>query len=502
MKTHYSFIFIFFNLLAQLNAIPSSQLEINSEEASYDGHEIILTGDVTVEHDLGKIFAKHFSMAPSENKQKFSLSKLFMRDEVSIDFYNGGKLTCDHAEIDYANLYAIFLSSSTHPDVSFEFKQEKGKTAQQLPFLIKGTQLQVCLIKNEHATVKKQKQLFDHLQMDGRVRVSYGDEYELTAEHAFYQLDHLTPSDPFSGEILLTPQPGSLCQLTHKNGDFIVAEEIKIDRRTKQILFKQVHGHLAHQSTNSSQKLNFSANALIWNPNHQSFKLEGNVRVKEDNRLALKTDYELLINYEQTKEKKDLVSIFAPQHIEFTYQDVAKTSLRKLNCQGSFLLDHKNFKIKMESPRDAQGQVMRSEQVKLEDAMGEMYADQLEIDYTAQNGKLFTPSVIILRGHVQVFNRFNGHKEKTDAVLQYALADQLEYFPISQDMILTSDKGQRVLFFDKINQVQMSAPGLKIHHDKIKRKEVIQGIGDVRFTFIERESEQLKERFSLPENSL
>ena len=85
--------------------------------------------------------------------------------------------------------------------------------------------------------------------------------------------------------------------------------------------------------------------------------------------------------------------------------------------------------------------------------------------------------------------------------MQYALADELEYQPHSQEIVLKAQEGNRVLFFDKINGVQMSAPGLKIHHDSMKRKDTVQGIGDVHFTFVEKELEQLKKRFHLSKKS-
>jgi hypothetical protein len=67
-------------------------------------------------------------------------------------------------------------------------------------------------------------------------------------------------------------------------------------------------------------------------------------------------------------------------------------------------------------------------------------------------------------------------------------------------MTLAGVNGNRVLFFDKVNNVQMSAPSLKVRHDSSTQKDSIQGLGDVRFTFIEKELEQLKEHFRLEES--
>ena len=62
-------------------------------------------------------------------------------------------------------------------------------------------------------------------------------------------------------------------------------------------------------------------------------------------------------------------------------------------------------------------------------------------------------------------------------------------------MVLSASEGNRVLLFDKVNNIQMSAPSLKIQHDPSSQKELIKGMGDVRFTFLEKELAQVKQHF-------
>ncbi len=57
----------------------------------------------------------------------------------------------------------------------------------------------------------------------------------------------------------------------------------------------------------------------------------------------------------------------------------------------------------------------------------------------------------------------------------YALADQINYYPQEQTLIFTAHAPKRVLFWQ--GGTSISAPEIRIH------KELIQGIGDVRFTF-------------------
>jgi hypothetical protein len=138
--------------------------------------------------------------------------------------------------------------------------------------------------------------------------------------------------------------------------------------------------------------------------------------------------------------------------------------------------------------------------VYFEDSGGDMYADHVQISYEWNNQQLI-PTKIILNGNIKLMNRFDGHSQQINSILHYAMADQVEYFPHLQKVILSGQNGHRVLFFDKVNNVQISAPAIKIQKNKEDNKFSVQGIGDVRFTFIETELSQFKERFNLDQNT-
>jgi len=67
----------------------------------------------------------------------------------------------------------------------------------------------------------------------------------------------------------------------------------------------------------------------------------------------------------------------------------------------------------------------------------------------------------------------------------------------SQEMILKANRNARVLFYDKVNNIQVSADTLKVNRDPHTNKESIKGTGDVRFTFVQQELDQLREQFNL-----
>lgn len=123
------------------------------------------------------------------------------------------------------------------------------------------------------------------------------------------------------------------------------------------------------------------------------------------------------------------------------------------------------------------------------DTLGEVYADRARIDYQEINGTLEATKVT-LYDNVRLVNR--GSVEKPTS--QYALADIVYYFPPSQEMILEG-KQNRVLFFDMLRDIQLSARRVQAQRDPVTQKESVQGIGDVRFVFGPDELDKIKTRF-------
>lgn len=88
------------------------------------------------------------------------------------------------------------------------------------------------------------------------------------------------------------------------------------------------------------------------------------------------------------------------------------------------------------------------------------------------------------------------------ALEQYVLANRLVYDLESNQVHFMSKKPGRVLLYDKINNLQVSAPEIKLDRDKKTKKEAFQGVGDVRFHFAEKEFEQIRKHFQLEKSRL
>ncbi|MCE5315970.1 MAG: hypothetical protein LLG04_01225, partial [Parachlamydia sp.] len=152
-------------------------------------------------------------------------------------------------------------------------------------------------------------------------------------------------------------------------------------------------------------------------------------------------------------------------------------------CWGKMIVDHTHLTVTLDSPDS-------SKQVFYQDRHGSLYSDRAFVVYDWIDGAI-KPGKIILEGNVKMVN-----KSLQTMRHQFALADRVEILPATQEAHLTANAGRRVLIYDQVNDMQVSAAqGIKIKRDEMTKKESVQGIGDVRFNLIDPELEQLYKRF-------
>jgi lipopolysaccharide export system protein LptA len=121
-------------------------------------------------------------------------------------------------------------------------------------------------------------------------------------------------------------------------------------------------------------------------------------------------------------------------------------------------------------------------QIHFIDAFGEIYADAGELDYEGKALKQMK-----MEGKVFMAHAPPGKEDRS-----YAYADKVTYDPETKEMVM---EGDRVLIYDRVNKMEVSAPRLRVRRDQETQKDRIKGEGDVRFTLDEKEFEMLKQRF-------
>ena len=498
--------FLFHLVQAQEKALleKDESMVVNSGEAQYDGKEIVFVGQVVVQHGLGQISAHRLSLLSTshpDKKSKFDFLKI--NDDVQIELKEGGRLCCQQAEVDYARMQGFFLGNEKLPDVTYLNTGERKDSSQQTrsPLEIKSLRMTLELLREPSSSSASSRTLVRQIEATENVRIHYNQDHLLVADHALYERLSTAESSSNAGMITLSVLNGNpVCRMTNLNGDNLHAQTIQINTVERQLWLSQPEGILyMRQEKLPPQTLEFSSNELVWDDQKQMLQLKGQVNITQNGTVHVQTDHEISIIQALVNGKRTLRSIQAPGKTQISYLDVQKSNTHKINCPGPLIIDHEGQEMIFQGLSDPSGQVDESQQVYIEDVLGEMYADRVQMNYIWQERQL-VPEKIILEGNVRLLNHFDGHLEESGSILHYALADRVDYLPKQHEMILAAAKGNRVLFFDKVNNVQMSAPSLKVRHDTATQKDSIQGLGDVRFTFIEKELEQLKQRFRLEES--
>lgn len=485
-------IFWTFHLSSQDFERKEESMVVNSGEAQYDGKEITLVGEVVVQHGLGQISAHRLSFQPHYDKdQKSQLGVLKISDHIEILLKEGGKLNCQQAEVDYSKMQGIFLGDSNSPDVTYSLSGEEqtGETPLRSPFELRSLKMTLNLVK-ETSENSSSKIMINQIEASSDVRVRYNNDYTLLADHAIYQR---LPKDPSSlaGDLTLTAKHHlPHCKMTNLNGDRLSAQKIQLSTNNRQLVLTNPFGTLFFRREGIPlQSLEFSSQELTWSDRQQQLIFDGNVHIRQNEVLNIDTEHQLILSQSNANGKKTLRSMHAPQNTRISYQPAQHDNLHRITCPGPFTIDHEKQEMTME-----RNSSFPYSQVHLDDIHGEMQADYVNLQYQ-WNEKELLAGRMILEGNVKLTNRFDGHLEESGSILHYVLADRVDYFPESQEMVLTASNGNRVLFFDKVNNVQMSAPSLKVKHDVATNKQAVQGMGDVRFTFIDKEFDQMKHFF-------
>lgn len=517
------------SLAAEEAAELEEDVVIDSSYAEYDGKRIALNGNVTVEHDLGTINANNVELVPQTVENKLRFHNILMMGDVKIALKDGGLLTCAKADVNYHTKEGQFYGDADHEYVIYT-ENCKDKSGNAVPLIVKSHQMSVLIGREDVKSVKPQSQpqpshsCISKITAEGNVTVNYNNDFIAASDHGNYQRkveEGSTTNEILPGLIFLrAATEGGICQVTNRKGDLIKSSHICIDTVKRHILFAYPQGALQYSEptpkTNAtipntdsttdtttqtatsepSKRIDFSSDILTWDDQNNVLTLSEHVIVNQQGIGTLTTDKKLQLFQHTLNGKQQLRAIESEGPTVLKFADKEKELAHTLTCYGKAVVDHEHLKTTMDSPRDEHGAVINGQQVFFQDDMGEIFADHLTIYYTVLNNAA-TPVKLVLEGHVRILNHGAVDPEKTKAFLEYALADIVEYSPQAKEITLTALKKKRVLFFDRINNLQVSAPALKIRRDQTTKKELIQGTGDVRFSFVKRELEEMKKQFQL-----
>jgi len=500
----------------ETHAYSKNELSIGSGELQYDGGSICLKGHVVIDHDLGKISANQLLITPEKSQKNIKLNDLTMTDHVIIKLKDGAQLNCSYAHIDYQALAAVFAGDEQNEFVIFNEDLKVG--TREIPLTVKSYEMTVQIERQERLPENLSSEI--HLQQestlivrsivaDGQVIIDYNHDITATANHADYQrhakstTSEMTPAKSISTIMLTGGVQNEHCEVKRSNGDQISSKNLKFDLSAHELIFTEPKGKLAvsldlfkSEEIDAQNALEFSADKLILKERAQMLSLEGNIMISQKGFGTLTTNQYLDIQQHTVNNKKCIQLIKSQGETILTYLDPHAELFNKhtLTCYGTLLIDHEHSQTMMNSPMDEQGKVSLGKQIRFQDHLGELYADTLLINYEELEGVSKIKS-LSLEGNIRILNRPIDHLMQNERYLQFALADRIEYTPEATELRLFAYEGKRVLFIDRLNNVNISAPALTVKRDESTHKESIDGIGNVRFSLLEQEMSQILKMF-------
>jgi hypothetical protein len=335
---------------------------------------------------------------------------------------------------------------------------------------------------------------FSHITLEDDVKISLKDKGELHSRYAEFDREKgwVQFTVPKNGEeyvtysTVLNKDEKNACALEIKSKRLLVTFNLNnIESQTK-----SEPSFEAEDSVQIIMGGQFKATCKNAIYNGNTIALYENVKVNLNENGILTSNKEIQLQRDIDGKWRYLKCI---GDCEYHSSDVNDFGWKML-CFGEILFDKLRHKLFLKSVRNQDGIIPEDRQVYFSDFVGKIFSNSAVIDLDPEI-ESFALKTVLLEGNVRLINR-------EGALQQYILADRVTYDHGMHQMHFWGSKNRRVLFFDKINNLQVSASEMKMQRDKTTKKEQFQGIGDVRFHFAEKEYEQIRKRFLLEKSGL
>jgi hypothetical protein len=464
-------ILLSFSLLA--TEIPPST-SLSSSHAAYDGAALVLTGQVLLDHGIGKMEAEHASLQKQEAGNDFPFALVELEKNVLLHLKNSALLSCSSAHLDFSLLRGIVSSGENEPIIFSDI------VSKNTPLKITGDSAELTFAKNSKESKKNDYDIETILAKDN-VILEYDTSFVLYSDLAFYK------KSPFQNKLQGTlsaysADNTSFCRMMHL-GDAIEARTMDIDLLQKHITMLHPHGTLSSSFFPKVKQgtLQFKSDNLSWDQKRDTLILTGAVHIEEENVGDISTNEELHLVYAQKEKKRVLKTI------ETKGKTVMHYGARTLISHGPIYLDRDALTVAIKSPMTSD-HVALEEQICFQEADIKIYGDKAHMEYSLFDGFIH-PVSILLKDNVRLFS------ENTNQQKRFGLADRLTYSPTTRTFILTATPGKKVLFQNEEDGMSVSAQEVHITYDPETKQEKIQGVGNVQLKFSSEEINLLKKMF-------
>lgn len=433
-------------------------LSLQAKTAHYSDKHLILQGDVQFKHALGNVYSQKADIYTDDQSQ---VRSILLQDLVELKLKDGSRLTSGSAAID------CVLRKGSFSEDNLAKVHYYGISPNT--FHLESLSMNIGWDNPSEASLK---QVVNTLTAEKEVVIHYNEQVQAFGDFASYS----------SNEILLkTLQEGTSCKVIIDKQSRILAEYIVIRPFEKRATFYNPQGFLYMGEGN----LLFSSKTMEWDDAGCHLVLKENIEIEDPSMGILKTEGPVTISLKEVNGQKKVSKIDCEGESFFVHVDDKKEE-HFLTTAGKLSIDHDNHILTILSKE--------GEKMTYKDHHGHIMANTGYLYYKLEDGKII-PDKLCLEGDICIVNQFAASK---DSLTQYILADVADYTFADKELTLAK-RENRVLFYDKINQIELSAPELKIKRDVVTEKDSIRGVGDVRFVFAAQELEKIKNRFKFTE---
>lgn len=485
-------LFILTCLMTTVVGNPSSLSEpgsLSSTEANYDGNALVLKGHVVLDHGLGKMMAEEASLQRQETGKEFPFSSIQLRRDVKLALHQSAQILCEEANLDFTALKGTLLPS-VNQKVVYTDRINRKKGGPPVSLLLSSNSLELNFCRRPLDDKKTEYDIETLLAQDDVV-IEYLDQFHLFAHKALYrkelELTNKTSKKEFQGIITAYPKEGGAqCKLVYKEQE-ISSDMVDIDLVHSKLSLLHPHGSLPTSLTSTpSASLRFQSDYLYWDYNKQLLTLKGKITIEEASMGLLETQEELQLHLNTVNGKTDLNKILTQGFSTLKYTDSNHYSHR-LSTHGSIQVDREKLRASIESP-EKEGIVSEHKQLCYEGDTFTVFSDSAVIDYSIDDSQML-PSMITLKGNI----RLSSHDPKAHKRL--GCADRLSYSATTRTFILSANPGKKVLFWDDVQGMHLSAPEVHITTDPVTGEQQVKGIGAVQFSFTSEEQNKLQKLF-------
>ncbi len=447
-----------------------AQVKVSADTVDYDGKQTILGGNVLIDHAMGKMSAHEAYLFRLPGRDQ-SVSMFRLEGGVEIALRDGALLECEIAEFNSQDKTGLFHSGSS--DVTYQ-TQRIDQSGASSPITLHSKEMRIRLGDQ-----------LEELVATHDVRIQYDRDVTALTDNLWYD-----PSG--NGTFHLIPDEGKLCRIDTAAGDQIRAKQIHLRNHPEQITFDKADGELALKQ---KEQVHFSADTLTWERKRQKLTMVGNVAVHQEGMGNLTSADRVSVELEEGEMGRQLRQMQSHGKTTLSLIDETSGETSLITCYGLVHVDHQALTTTFSSPR-SNGRVVSDLRVTYSDRMGQVTANEIVLCYQNEKPKP-TLSKLTLEGDVYLVNDAPWDPGANKPVLQYALADRVEYDPLTRQMTMTATAPHRVLYFDQINSVQVSAPALEAWRDGATGEDALRGKGDVRFSLLDHEIDQMRRLFQI-----